>query len=90
MAKFSASNACAAAQTLFRRKHPLIPLYYAEKLLHIRAAILRKRYQIVDIYYKGVGIICGFPSEEMAEVFKEDESRRGYESPAQSEDCIGS
>ena len=90
MAKFSASNACAAAQTLFRGKHPLIPLYYAEKLLHIRAAISRKRYQIVDNYYWDVGIICGFFPEEMAEVFKEDESRREYENPAQSKDCIGS
>ena len=53
---------------------------FIEKIIVSEARYIdNKRYQIVDIYYKGVGMIKGLSPEEMEEAFREGERRRGYE-----------
>lgn len=53
---------------------------FIEKIVVSEARYIdNKRYQIVDIYYKGVGMIKGLSPEEMEEAFQEGERRRGYE-----------
>ena len=48
-----------------------------------------RRVQIVDIYYKGVGMIRGFSPEELEEIFQEGESCEESESPTQQERRAG-
>lgn len=53
---------------------------FIEKIVVSEAKYIgNKRYQIVDIYYKGVGMIKGLSPEEMEVAFQEGERRRGYE-----------
>ena len=53
---------------------------FIEKIIVSEARYIdNKRYQIVDIYYKGVGMIKGLSPEEMEDAFQEGERRRGYE-----------
>ena len=63
---------------------------FIEKIVVSEARYLdNKRIQIVDIYYKGVGMIRGFSPEELEENFQEGERRRGYENPTQPESHAG-
>ncbi|MBQ5327832.1 MAG: DUF4368 domain-containing protein [Oscillospiraceae bacterium] len=41
-----------------------------------------KRYQIVDIYYNGIGIICGLTPEDMGESFERELEQKQKEKTA--------
>ena len=63
---------------------------FIEKIVISEARYLdNRRVQIVDIYYKGVGMIRGFSPEELEEIFQEGESCEESESPTRQERRVG-
>ena len=63
---------------------------FIEKIVVSEARYLdNRRVQIVDIYYKGVGMIRGFSPEELEEIFQEGESCEESKSPTQQERRVG-
>ena len=76
---------------LVRGKPPLIPLILRNLRDRCVAGYIgrmlrnccNRRVQIVDIYYKGVGMMRGFSPEELEEIFQESES------PARQERRVG-
>ena len=50
---------------------------FIEKIvIHERRYLDGKRYQLMDIYYNGVGVIRGLTPEEMEEAFQEHLAKR--------------
>ena len=64
---------------------------FIEKIVVSEARYLdNRRVQIVDIYYKGVGMIRGFSPEELEEIFQGgEENHSESESPTQQERRAG-
>ena len=64
---------------------------FIEKIVVSEARYLdNKRVQVVDIYYKGVGMIRGFSPEELEEIFQEgEENHSESKSPARQERRVG-
>lgn len=52
-------------------------------VVHERKYLDGKRYQVLDIYYNGVGIIRGFSPEDMEEAFQQHlQNRKAKEKTA--------